>query len=267
MTRLATIDEAQKRMAELNQHVVDLQSIFNDKRARGAMGEVQLITLLDNVLPKQSYSVQHTLSNGKRVDCALHLPSPIGLLPIDAKFPLEGYQQLMNAEDAHQQKLAQQTFRKSISKHIDDISQKYIIANETADGALMFIPAEAVFAELHAHFPELVQQANQAKVWIVSPTTMMAVLTTAQAVLKDVATREQMHVIQKHLKMLSQDFTRFNERMNQLARHIEQAHNDVDKINTSKNKIVARFEQIEKVELPQAQYSGIPHHDPINSDA
>jgi DNA recombination protein RmuC len=249
ITRLATIDEAQKRMSELNEHVMDLQAIFNDKRARGAMGEMQLLTLLDNALPTQAYSTQFTLSNGKRVDCVLHLPDPIGLLPIDAKFPLEGYQQWIAANDAFSEKTAQQNFRKSISKHIDDIASKYIIPNETADGALMFIPAEAIFAEIHSRFPELVEQARKAKVWLVSPATMMAVLTTAQAVLKDVATREQMHVIQRHLRYLSQDFARFNERMDQLARHIEQAHADVDKINTSKNKIVARFEQIEKVEL------------------
>lgn len=248
--RLALIDAAQKKITELSNNVVSLQEILNDKRSRGAFGEVQLSALIRNVIPEQHFSFQHTLSNGKRCDCILFLPEPSGNVVIDAKFPLENFRILMDSNLADsEKKIAEQQFKIDIKKHIQDIAEKYILPDETADGAMMFIPAEAVFAEIHARYPDLVEVAQRAKVWMVSPTTLMAVLTTARAVLKDAATRKQLHIIQKHLQMLSGDFERFQKRMDNLARHISQAHEDVGEVHTSAKKITQRFGLIEKVEL------------------
>ncbi len=250
--RLALIDAAQKQITELSSNVVSLQEVLNDKRSRGTFGEVQLSALIRNVMPEQHFSFQHTLSNGKRTDCMLFLPEPTGNIAIDAKFPLENYRIVIDAAISEADKhLAELQFKQDIRKHIQDIAEKYIIPGETADGAVMFIPAEAVFAEIHARFPELVEAAHRAKVWLVSPTTMMAILTTARAVLKDAATRKQLHIIQKHLHLLADDFDRFQKRMDNLARHIEQAHSDIDQVHTSAKKITERFGQIEKVELAE----------------
>lgn len=256
LEHLSRIDEAQKKITELSGHVVSLQAILDDKRSRGAFGEVQLQALVQNLMPASSYTWQATLSNGRRVDCLLHLPAPTGQIPIDAKFPLEGYQQLQTTNPAAQ-KTAISQFRRDIRKHIRDIADKYLIPGETADGAVMFIPAEAVFAEIHAHYPELVAEAQQARVWLVSPTTLMAVLTTARAVLKDDATRQQVHIIQEHLHKLSADFNRFQQRMDKLATHIRQANDDVGMIHTSAQKISRRFAQIEAAELTPADQTKI----------
>lgn len=248
--RLTIIDEAQKKITELSSNVVSLQEILVDKRSRGAFGEVQLSALIRNVLPEQHFSFQHMLSNGTRADCVLFLPEPSGHIAIDAKFPLESYRKFTDetADPAERQRSMTQ-FKQDIRKHIKDISTKYIIPGETADGAVMFIPAEAIFAEIHAHFPELVEFSQQSRVWMVSPTTMMAVLTTARAVLKDAATRQQVHIIQEHLALLHQDFSRFQDRMDKLAKHIAQAHEDVEQVHKSSRKISSRFEKIEQVEL------------------
>jgi DNA recombination protein RmuC len=250
MKRLALIDQAQENIAKLSSNVVSLQEVLSDKRSRGAFGEVQLNALISNMMPENSYSLQHTFDNGVRADCVLFLPEPTGTICIDSKFPLESYQRMTDAElgDADR-KSAEQQFRQDIKKHIKDISSKYIIPGETSDGAVMFIPAEAVFAEIHGHYPELVEEAQRARVWLASPTTMMAVLTTSRAVLKDAATRKQVHLIQEHLVALSKDFERFQTRMDSLANRIRLAHDDVDKVNISAKKISSRFTKIEKVEL------------------
>ncbi len=248
--RLALIDEAQKRITELSSNVVSLQEVLTDKRSRGAFGEVQMAGLISNVMPEGSYALQHTLSNGTRVDCMMFLPEPTGHIAIDSKFPLDSFQKMMDNEASDADRVsAEKQFRLDIKKHIKDITEKYIIENETADGAIMFIPAEAVFAEIHAHQPQLVEEAQRARVWMVSPTTLMAVLTTARAVLKDSATRKQVHVIQEHLVNLAKDFDRFRKRMDNLSKHIQQANKDVDEVHTSAKKISSRFEKIEKVEL------------------
>ncbi|MEE9451781.1 MAG: DNA recombination protein RmuC [Gammaproteobacteria bacterium] len=252
--RLALIDEAQKKITELSKNVVSLQTILADKRSRGAFGEVQLSALINNTIPAQHVSWQHTLSNNKRADCLLFLPEPTGNIVIDSKFPLESYQRLCHHDlTKDERRSIEQQFRKDIRKHIQDIADKYIIAGETADGAMMFIPAEAIFAEIHSHYPELVEIAHKARVWLTSPTTMMAILTTARAVLKDAATRKQIHIIQEHLSLLAKDFQRFQSRMDNLSRHIKQAHEDVSAVNTSAQKITSRFSKIEKVELEEAQ--------------
>ncbi|HAT6977274.1 TPA: DNA recombination protein RmuC [Legionella pneumophila] len=248
--RLTIIDEAQKKITELSNHVVSLQDVLVDKKARGAFGEVQLSTLISNMLPNASYQMQYTLSNQKRADCILFLPEPTGNIVIDAKFPLETYQRLLNSDAlSTDRKSLQQQFRQDIQKHIKDIAEKYIVPNETTDGAMMFIPAESIFAEIHANYPDLIAMSQKLKVWLVSPSTLMAVLTTARAVLKDDATRKQVHIIQKHLQALANDFQRFEKRMDKLSKHIDLAHQDVNEVNTSAKKITSRFQKIESVDI------------------
>ncbi|ADG24288.1 TPA: DNA recombination protein RmuC [Legionella pneumophila] len=248
--RLTIIDEAQKKITELSSHVVSLQDVLVDKKARGAFGEVQLSTLISNMLPSASYQMQYTLSNQKRADCVLFLPEPTGNIVIDAKFPLETYQRLINSDAlSTDRKSLQQQFRQDIQKHIKDIAEKYIVPNETTDGAMMFIPAESIFAEIHANYPDLIAMSQKLKVWLVSPSTLMAVLTTARAVLKDDATRKQVHIIQKHLQALANDFQRFEKRMDKLSKHIDLAHQDVNEVNTSAKKITSRFQKIESVDI------------------
>ncbi|MCW8933788.1 MAG: DNA recombination protein RmuC [Gammaproteobacteria bacterium] len=265
--RLALIDEAQKKITELSVNVVSLQEVLADKRSRGAFGEVQLNSLVRNVMPENSFTFQHTLSNSSRVDCMLFLPNPSGSIGIDSKFPLESFRKIADVESSEiDRQLAEKQFKKDIKKHINDIAKKYIISGETSDGAVMFIPAEAVFAEIHAHHYDLVEEAQRARVWLVSPTTLMAVLTTARAVLKDSATRKQVHLIQEHLQVLSKDFSRFQNRMDNLSKHIEQASKDVDEVNTSARKISSRFEKIEKVELIEEDDEGNLMSNKIETD-
>ncbi|MDE2118083.1 MAG: DNA recombination protein RmuC [Betaproteobacteria bacterium] len=250
MARLATIDEAQKKIDGLTTNVVSLQELLGDKRSRGVFGERQLEDLVRNILPPQSYAMQYTLPNGSRADCVLMLPEPTGMVAVDSKFPLENYHRMFDAGLSEQDKaLATRQFKADIKKHVDDISSKYIIPEVTSDGAVMFVPAEAVFAEIHAHHPEVVDYAMQRRVWVVSPTTLMAVLNTARAVMKDVETRKQVHIIKDELGKLGKDFGRFEERMSDLAKHIGQANKDVEQIHISSRKITDRFAQIERVEL------------------
>jgi DNA recombination protein RmuC len=262
LKRLVEIDKAQEKIAELSGNVVSLQEILSDKRSRGAFGEVQLSGLIANMMPENSYSMQHTFSNGVRADCVLFLPEPTGTVCIDSKFPLESYQRMTDLSAGEADRAAaERQFRQDIRKHIKDIAEKYIIPGETSDGAVMFIPAEAIFSEIHSRYPELAAEAQRARVWLTSPTTMMAVLTTARAVLKDAATRKQVHIIQQHLAVLAQDFDRFQTRMDKLAGHIGLAHKDVGEVQTSARKISSRFEKIEKAELGEAP-AGTPEEKP-----
>ena len=247
--RLAIIDQAQQRITELSSNVVGLQQLLSNKHARGAFGEVQLAALIKNMIPEQHYQLQHTLSNGKRVDCLLILPEPTGHICIDAKFPLENYQHWQDNQSQLENKHYRQLFSADIKKHIDDISSKYIIENETASGAIMFLPAESIFAAIHSQFPDIIEYAHRKQVWLVSPTTLMAILTTSRAVLKDAATKKQVHIIQEHLCKLGEDFGRFQKRMDQLAKHIGQAHQDVEQVHRSSQKITQRFHKIEQVDI------------------
>ena len=245
MARLATIDEAQKKIDGLTTNVVSLQELLGDKRSRGAFGEVQLEALVRNILPPQAFDFQHTLPNGNRADCVLKLPEPTGMVAVDSKFPLENYHRMFSeGGDA-----VTRQFKADLRKHVDDISGKYILPGVTSDGAVMFIPAEAVFAEIHAHHPEVVDYAMQRRVWIVSPTTLMAVLNTARAVIKDVETRKQIHIIKDELGKLGKDFGRFDERMKKLADNIRRAHEEAGQVEISSRKISQRFASIERVEL------------------
>ena len=253
MERLATIDEAQKKIDGLTSNVVSLQELLGDKRSRGAFGEVQLENLVRNILPEMAYEFQYTFKgNGVRADCVLKLPPPTGMVAVDAKFPLENYRRMFEAGLPELERVAaQRLFRADVKKHVDDIASKYIIAGETSDGAVMFVPAEAVFAEIHAYHSEVVDYAMQRRVWIVSPTTLMAVLNTARAVMRDVNTREQVHIIKDELGKLGKDFNLFDQRLGKLADHIRQAHEDTEKLRISGDKLTRRFGRIEAVELDQ----------------
>lgn len=250
MERLATIDEAQKKIDGLTVNMVSLQELLGDKRSRGAYGEVQLEGLVRNVLPASSFSMQHSFANGTRVDCALFLPEPTGTVAVDSKFPLENYHRMFDKSlNKLEQDAATKQFKADLKKHVDDIANKYIIPNVTSDGAVMFIPAEAVFAEIHAYHPEVIDYAMVKRVWLVSPTTLMAVLNTARAVLKDVEMRKQVHIIKDELGKLSKDFERFDVRMKKLADNIRQANDNAQEVHISSQKITNRFKQIERVEL------------------
>ena len=252
MERLATIDEAQKKIDGLTTNMVSLQELLGDKRSRGAFGELQLEGLIKNILPPDSYSFQHTFSKGVRADCVLFLPDPTGTVAVDSKFPMENYQKMFDVKLSDIDKTkAQKQFKLDVKKHINDIASKYIITDETSDGAVMFLPAEAVFAEIHAYHPELIQEAMAKKVWLVSPTTLMAVLNTARAVLKDVETRKQVHIIKSELGKLGKEFDRFDTRMKKLADNIRQAHENAQDVHITSQKITQRFTQIEKVELEE----------------
>ncbi len=250
MKQLSTIDEAQKKIDGLTNNIVSFQELLGDKKSRGAFGEVQLESLVRNSLPPNSFSMQHTFSNGSRVDCVLYLPEPTGTVAIDSKFPLESYRKMLDSNlPPDEIKNAQKQFKLDIKKHIHDIASKYIISNETSDGAVMFIPAEAVFAEIHAYHSDLIEEAMSQRVWLVSPTTLMAVLNTARAVLKDVETRKQVHIIKAELGRLGQEFERFDLRMKKLADNIRQAHEHAQDVHVTSQKISRRFSQIERVEL------------------
>ncbi len=247
--RLAVIDAAQKNITELSSQVVGLQDILSNKQARGAFGEVQMQDLVQSALPPSAYRFQATLASGVRADCLLLLPNPPGAIALDAKFPLESYRALREARDDAAVNQARRQFSVALRTHVRAIAEKYIVAGETADSALMFLPSEAVYAELHANFPALVEETFRSRVWIVSPTTLMATLTTVRAVLKDVHLREQAHVIQGELRCLLDDVVRLDERVGKLQRHFEQATEDVRQIRISTEKVGKRAERIEELQV------------------
>jgi DNA recombination protein RmuC len=250
--RLAVIDAAQKNITELSAQVVGLQDILSNKQARGAFGEVQLHDLVANLLPPSAYALQATLSNRNRADCLLKLPDPPGPLVIDAKFPLESYRAIRDAGDKAAAVQAARAFSLDVRKHVRDIQEKYIIAGETADSALMFLPSEAVYAELHANFANVVEDAFRRKVWIVSPTTLWATLNTVRAILKDVRLREQAGRIQSELQAMADDVTRLDDRVAKLQRHFEQSVDDVRQIRISTDKVTWRAARIDLAQLEAA---------------
>ena len=264
--RLVRIDEAQKKIGDLSTQVVSLQEVLSNKQARGAFGEVQLNDLVQNALPPQAYEFQYTLSTGSRADCLLKLPNPPGSIAIDAKFPLESYSALraVPAGDAPALLVAQRAFQQAIRKHIGDIRDRYIVSGETAESALMFLPSEAVYAELHANFTGLVEESYRARVWIVSPTTMMATLNTVRAVLKDVRMREQAGEIQKTVGLLMEDVKRLGDRVDRLKTHFGQTEKDLREIDISADRITKRGQRIldvdlgEEPALPKPQEDSLP---------
>ncbi|MBT5049634.1 MAG: DNA recombination protein RmuC [Rhodospirillaceae bacterium] len=247
--RLAVIDAAQKNITELSGQVVGLQDILANKQARGAFGEIQLQDLVRNALPPSAYDFQVTLGNGKRADCMVHLPNPPGSIVIDAKFPLESYRALVDAPDDAARTQARRKFASDVAVHIGHIAERYIVPGETAESALLFLPSEAVYAELHANFPEVLERSYAQRIWIVSPTTMMATLNTVRAVLKDARMREQAGVIQQEVTRMLQDVGRLDQRVENLEKHFGQAEKDLREIRTSAEKVVRRGEHITEIEL------------------
>lgn len=249
--RLSVIDKAQDNITKLSSDVLSLQDILSNKQTRGAYGEIQLNDIVTKALPSDSYTLQATLSNGNRPDCLIHLPNPPGHIVIDSKFPLESYEALRNAKTDRDLNEAAKFLRASIKKHIKDISSKYIIEGETADGALMFLPSEAVYAELHANFPELVREGFAARVWIVSPTTCMATLNTMRAILKDARMREQAGAIRRELGLLFQDVERLGARVENLDRHFGQAVKDLSEIKISSDKAGRRARRLDNFDFEE----------------
>lgn len=250
--RLAKIDVAQQKISSLSEQVVSLQEVLSNKQARGAFGEIQLNDLVKSILPPSAYEFQVVMSNTKRADCVLKLPNPPGTIVIDAKFPLESYHALRVASSEREKVEAERFFRTSVLKHIKDISEKYIITGETAESALMFLPSEAIYAELHANFCEVVEVSYRAKVWIVSPTTLMATLNTVRAILKDASMREQAGVIQKEVGILVDDIGRLDDRIENLSKHFDMASRDINEIKVSSGKISKRIQKIEDFELGES---------------
>jgi len=251
--RLAVIDTAQKNITELSGQVVGLQDVLANKQARGAFGEIQLADIVRDALPPKAYTFQATLSNGRRADCLIQMPNEQDALVIDAKFPLEGYRALQAAKTNEEEIAAQRLFVQSVKKHINDIADRYIIDGETSNSALMFLPSEAVYGEIHVNFDNLVQESMGKRVYIVSPNTLMATLLTVRAVLRDVEMREQAHLIQIEVGKMIEDVSRLNDRVGNLGKHFGQAEKDIREITTSADKIVRRAEAITEVQLEEPE--------------
>ncbi len=258
--RLAKIDVAQQKISSLSEQVVSLQEVLSNKQARGAFGEIQLNDLVTSILPPSAYEFQCVLENQKRADCVLKLPNPPGTIVIDSKFPLESYQALRNASNDREKLEAERFFKASVLKHIRDIADKYIIPGVTAESALMFLPSESVYAELHANFTDVVETSYRSKVWIVSPTTLMATLNTVRAVLKDARMREQAGVIQKEVGTLIEDITRLDDRIESLSKHFDMANKDIGDIKISSGKIARRIDKIEDIQLGPSEKTLVVEH-------
>ncbi|MCG8544542.1 MAG: DNA recombination protein RmuC [Alphaproteobacteria bacterium] len=256
--RLAVIGKAQENITKLSADVIGLQEVLSNKQARGAFGETQLADQVRNALPPSAYAFQVTLSNGTRADCLLTLPNPPGSIAIDSKFPLESYHALRNAKDDAARQTARRTFAADVLKHVNDIAGKYIIHGETADSALMFLPSEAVYAELHAELPEVVEKSHRARVYVVSPTTLMATLNTIRAVLKDAQMREQAGLIQQEVAAIGDDMNRLDIRVANLQRHFGQAEEDLRQIRISTEKVQKRATRIQELELDEAETPAVP---------
>ena len=251
--RLVTIDKAQDNIQKLSGDVLSLQDILANKQTRGAFGEIQLQEIVSKALPSDAYAWQATLSNGKRADCLIHLPNPPGPIVIDSKFPLEAYEALRNAKTELDTRDAVKFMRTSVKAHIKAISEKYIIEGETADGAIMFLPSEAVYAELHSNFPELIREGFEARVWIVSPTTCMATLNTMRAILKDARMREQAGAIRTALRQLHRDVELVVDRVDKLNTHFTQARKDIEGISTAAERAGKRAHKLDNFDFEEIE--------------
>ena len=254
--RLKTIDKAQENITKLSGDVLGLQDILANKQTRGAFGEIQLRDIVSKALPPDAYAMQVTLSNNRRADCLIHLPNPPGPIVIDSKFPLEAYEAMALAETDRELAEAARAFRTAVKGHIKAIAERYIIEGETADGALMFLPSEAVYAELHARFADVVQDSFTARVWIVSPTTCMATLNTMRAILKDARMREQAGAIRKALAQLHRDVELVVERAGKLETHFDQARRDVEGITTAAERAGKRAARLDAFDFEGPEVEG-----------
>ena len=251
--RLVTIDKAQDNIQKLSGDVLSLQDILANKQTRGAFGEIQLQEIVSKALPSDAFAWQATLSNGKRADCLIHLPNPPGPIVIDSKFPLEAYEALRNATTELDTRDAVKFMRTSVKAHIKAISEKYILEGETADGAIMFLPSEAVYAELHSNFPELIREGFDARVWIVSPTTCMATLNTMRAILKDARMREQAGAIRTALRQLHRDVELVVDRVDKLNSHFNQARKDIEGISTAAERAGKRAHKLDNFDFEEIE--------------
>ncbi len=251
--RLAVIDRAQKNIEALGHEVSGLQSILSNKQSRGAFGEMRMQDMVEDSLPPGAYEFQKSLSNAKRVDCLIHLPNGAEGIAVDAKFPLESWRNLQDAPDDVFRKQAAAALRTDIKKHIKDIAAKYLLPGETTDTALLFLPSEAIYADLHAHFPELIQLAFTTKVMIVSPTTFMATLLTISSLMKDARMREQAHLIQREVGLMMKDVQLLEDRATKLDRHFKLTEKDISDLLTSTSRIGKRAGKISDVDVePQS---------------
>lgn len=249
--RLAVIDTAQRNITELSTRVVSLQDILSNKQQRGAFGQLRMETIIQDGLPRDAYTFQATLSNGKRPDCVIHLPGSSAGIVIDAKFPLEAFEALRTAHDDVLRKEAVRRVRVDIGKHIDDIAARYALPGETQDTMLMFVPSESFYADLHEHFPDLLQKSHRARIVIVSPNMLMLAVQTMQSIMKDVRMREQAGLIQREVGVLMTDVNRLKERVLDFQKHFGLLGGDVEKILTSTDKIASRGRKIENLDLEE----------------
>ena len=253
LERISKIDEAQKKIDSLTSEIVDLQSVLTDKKTRGIFGEVNLNYILTSVFGEKKgsvYDIQHTLSNGSIADSILFAPEPLGTICIDSKFPLENYQRMTDRSlSANERDVATKMFKADVKKHIDAISSKYIIPGETADEAIMFLPAEAIFAEINAYHYDLLEYAYNKKVWIAGPTTLMSTLTIIQMIVKNMEKDKYAKVIHVELNKLSNEFAKYRERWDKLSRSIDTVTRDIKDINITTEKITKSFDSINSVDV------------------
>jgi len=243
--RLAVLDTAQKNITDLAGQVTTLSNILGNKQSRGAFGQSRMEAIVTDGLPKGAYAFQATLASGVRPDCVVYMPNEAPPLVIDAKFPLEGFHALKDAETPEAAKSASARFRTDLLKHVSDIKERYLVPGETQDTAFMFVPSEAVFAEIHENFEAVVQRAYRAKVVIVSPSLLMLSIQVVQALLRDARLREQAHIIQDEVMRLMDDLGRLDDRVRKLATHFGQANKDIDQILISTDKLQKRGQRIE----------------------
>jgi Uncharacterized protein conserved in bacteria len=253
LERLTKIDEAQKKIDALSTDIVSLQSILTDKKTRGIFGEVNLKNIMASIFGEKNdkvYKMQYSLPNSTIVDCCLFAPEPLGTIGIDSKFPLENYRTMVDRKiNAEERKIAEKSFKIDMKKHIDAIADKYIIREVTSDQAILFLPAEAIFAEVSAYHPEIIEYAYKRRVWITSPTTLISTLTTIEVIMKNSLRDKYTSIIHKELSLLSDEFKRYKDRWDKLARSIDSVSKDVKDIHTTTSKITKRFESVNSVEI------------------
>ena len=252
LERLSKIDEAQKKIDNLSNDIISLQSVLTDKKTRGVFGEVNLKNIMYNIFGENDkiYQMQYKFNNDNIADCVLFAPSPLGLIAIDSKFPLEHYQIMVDKKnDVTVREQAEKLFRNDMKKHIDVIASKYIIDGITSDQAILFLPAEAIFAEVNAYHPDIIEYAYKKRVWLTSPTTLISTLTTIQIIMKNIERDKYTSVIHNELKLLSNEFNRYKERWDRLYKNIETVSRDVKDIHTTTDKITKRFNTINQVEM------------------
>lgn len=253
LERLSRIDEAQKKIETLSTDIVSLQSILTDKKSRGIYGEVNLKHILVNVFGEKNdkiYRLQCPLPNGTIADCVLYAPNPLGMIAIDSKFPLENYQQMVDRNLSQTERaMHEKQFKIDVKKHIDAISSKYIIPGITSDQAIMFLPAEAIFAEINAYHTDLLDYAYKKKVWITSPTTLISTLSVIQMIIKNIERDQYTSIIHEELKKLGVEFSRYKERWDHLAKSIQMVNKDVENVYITTEKITRKFDSISQVEV------------------